>query len=31
LSWKYVKVRRTFVFVERSIDEGMQWGVFEPK
>jgi len=29
-SWKYVNVRRLFIFVERSIDEGTQWVVFEP-
>lgn len=28
--WKYVNVRRLFVFVEESIDEGVQWVVFEP-
>jgi phage tail sheath protein FI len=28
--WKYVSVRRLFIFVERSIDEGTQWAVFEP-
>jgi len=29
-SWKYINVRRLFIFVERSIDEGTQWAVFEP-
>jgi phage tail sheath protein FI len=29
-SWKYVSVRRLFLFVEESIDEGTQWVVFEP-
>jgi len=29
-SWKYINVRRIFIFVERSIDEGTQWVVFEP-
>ncbi|HVQ93477.1 MAG TPA: phage tail sheath C-terminal domain-containing protein [Mycobacteriales bacterium] len=29
-SWKYVNVRRLFLFVEESIDEGTQWAVFEP-
>jgi uncharacterized protein len=29
-SWKYVNVRRIFIFVERSIDVGTQWVVFEP-
>jgi len=28
--WKYVNVRRLFLFLERSIDEGTQWVVFEP-
>ena len=29
-SWKYVNVRRLFMYVEESIDEGTQWVVFEP-
>jgi len=28
--WKYVSVRRLFIFLERSIYEGTQWTVFEP-
>jgi phage tail sheath protein FI len=28
--WKYINVRRLFLFVEESIDEGSQWVVFEP-
>ena len=28
--WKYVIVRRLFIFLERSIYEGTQWVVFEP-
>jgi hypothetical protein len=28
--WKYVNVRRLFIFIERSIYEGTQWVVFEP-
>ena len=28
--WKYVPVRRLFIFVEESLDEGLQWVVFEP-
>ena len=28
--WKYVNVRRLFIFVEESIEEGTQWVVFEP-
>jgi len=27
--WKYVNVRRLFIFVEHSIDAGSQWLVFE--
>ena len=29
-TYKYVNVRRLFIFLERSIDEGTQWAVFEP-
>ncbi|MFN0085528.1 MAG: phage tail sheath C-terminal domain-containing protein [Blastocatellia bacterium] len=28
--WRYVNVRRLFLFLEESIDEGTQWAVFEP-
>ena len=28
--WKYINVRRLLIFLERSIDEGTQWAVFEP-
>lgn len=28
--WKYVSVRRLFIFLERAIYEGTQWVVFEP-
>ena len=28
--WKYVSVRRHFIFLERSIEEGTRWVVFEP-
>jgi phage tail sheath protein FI len=28
--WKYINVRRLFIFVEQSIDRGTQWVVFEP-
>jgi len=28
--WKYVNVRRYFNYLERSIDIGTQWAVFEP-
>jgi uncharacterized protein len=27
--WKYVNVRRLFLFLERSIEEGLKWAVFE--
>jgi phage tail sheath protein FI len=29
-SWKYVNVRRLFIFLEKSIERGTQWVVFEP-
>lgn len=29
-SWKYVPVRRLFLFLEQSIERGMQFAVFEP-
>jgi phage tail sheath protein FI len=29
-AWKYINVRRLFIFVEESIDEGTQFVVFEP-
>jgi hypothetical protein len=29
-AWKYINVRRLFIYVEESIDEGTQWVVFEP-
>lgn len=28
--WKYVNLRRYFAFIERSIEKGTQWAVFEP-
>jgi phage tail sheath protein FI len=28
--WKYINVRRLFIYIEESIDEGTQWVVFEP-
>ncbi len=28
--WKYINVRRLFIFIEESIDRGTQWAVFEP-
>ncbi len=30
MEWKYVSVRRLFLFLKESIDEGTQWVVFEP-
>lgn len=30
LMWRYVSLRRYFIFLERSIDAGIQWVVFEP-
>jgi phage tail sheath protein FI len=29
-TWKYINVKRLFIFVEASIDVGTQWVVFEP-
>jgi phage tail sheath protein FI len=29
-NWKYINVRRLFNFIERSIEVGTQWAVFEP-
>jgi hypothetical protein len=29
-AWKYINVRRLFIYVEASIDRGTQWVVFEP-
>lgn len=29
-AWKYVPVRRLFIFLEESLDQGLQWVVFEP-
>jgi phage tail sheath protein FI len=29
-AWKYVNVRRLLIFIEHSIDRGLQWVVFEP-
>jgi hypothetical protein len=28
--WKYVNVRRLLIFIEASLDQGLQWVVFEP-
>ena len=29
-AWRYVNVRRLFIMVEASLDQGLQWVVFEP-
>jgi hypothetical protein len=29
-AWRYVNVRRLFLFIEESIQEGIRWAVFEP-
>jgi phage tail sheath protein FI len=29
-AWKYINVRRLFIFIEASLDQGTQWAVFEP-
>ena len=28
--WKYVNVRRLLIFIEASLNQGLQWVVFEP-
>jgi phage tail sheath protein FI len=28
--WKYVNVRRLLIYIEHSIDRGLQWAAFEP-
>lgn len=28
--WRYVNVRRLILFIEQSLDNGLQWAVFEP-
>ena len=28
--WRYINVRRSMLFLRESIDEGLQWAVFEP-
>lgn len=28
--WRYINVRRTFTMIERSIERGTRWAVFEP-
>jgi phage tail sheath protein FI len=29
-NWQYVNIRRLFLFLEGSIEEGIRWAVFEP-
>ena len=29
-NWQYVNIRRLFLFLEQSIQEGIRWAVFEP-
>jgi phage tail sheath protein FI len=29
-NWQYVNVRRLFIFLEQSIEQGISWAVFEP-
>jgi hypothetical protein len=29
--WKYTPIRRLFVFLEQSVDEGLRWAGFEPR
>jgi phage tail sheath protein FI len=28
--WKYINIRRYFIYLEQSIDKGTQWAIFEP-
>ncbi|WP_456434546.1 phage tail sheath family protein [Thermosulfuriphilus sp.] len=28
--WKYINVRRLFIFIEKSVERAIQWVVFEP-
>lgn len=28
--WKYINVRRLFIYIEKSVEKGTQWVVFEP-
>ena len=30
LNWQYVNIRRLFLYIEESIEEGIRWAVFEP-
>jgi hypothetical protein len=29
-NWQYVNIRRLFLYIEESIEEGIRWAVFEP-
>jgi phage tail sheath protein FI len=29
-NWQYINIRRLFLFLEESIQEGISWGLFEP-
>lgn len=29
-NWQYVNIRRLFIYLEQSIEEGIRWAVFEP-
>ena len=29
-NWQYVNIRRLFIFLEQSIQEGIRWAVFQP-
>lgn len=29
-NWQYVNIRRLFIFLEQSLEEGLRWVVFEP-
>lgn len=29
-NWQYVNVRRLFIYLEQSIEQGIRWAVFEP-
>ncbi len=30
VAWRYINVRRLFIFIEQSLIEGLRWAVFEP-
>lgn len=29
-AWQYINIRRLFLFIEESLQEGLRWAVFEP-